>query len=113
MMFFSRSISVVAAFAALASCSPTSQADAGVRVVESLAAPPEGWVKDSSAKMDKESHMVKLRIHLVHQDMDKFHDLAMKASRPTSGWSRSDMPRLRLLDMSFTAAIFLSKSSTI
>jgi tripeptidyl-peptidase-1 len=44
---------------------------------EKLAGPPAGWVRDESAKVDKETSVLSLRIHLVHQDMDKFHDLAM------------------------------------
>ncbi|KAN0089028.1 subtilisin-like protein [Hyaloscypha variabilis] len=43
---------------------------------EKLAGPPTGWVQDPSANVDKNS-MMSLRIHLVHQDMDKFHELAM------------------------------------
>jgi hypothetical protein len=47
-------------------------------VREKLALPPRGWIKDGSVKFDKDSSMMSLRIHLVHQDMDKFHDLATK-----------------------------------
>jgi tripeptidyl-peptidase-1 len=42
---------------------------------EKLAGPPAGWVKDDSININKDS-MMSLRIHLVHQDMDKFHELA-------------------------------------
>lgn len=45
-------------------------------VVESINAPPQGWVKDD-IKFDKDASMIELRIQLVHQDMDKFHELAM------------------------------------
>lgn len=47
-------------------------------VIEKLNAPPAGWYRDAdiSAEIDKDALMMKLRIHLVHQDMDKFHDLA-------------------------------------
>ncbi|KAH6705429.1 peptidase S8/S53 domain-containing protein [Leptodontidium sp. MPI-SDFR-AT-0119] len=51
-------------------------------VVEAISGPPPGWIKDVGAKLDKDSHMVKLQIHLVHQDMDKFHDLAIKIATP-------------------------------
>jgi tripeptidyl-peptidase-1 len=34
-------------------------------------------VKDESVKFNKETSTMSLMIHLVHQDMDKFHDLAM------------------------------------
>jgi tripeptidyl-peptidase I len=43
---------------------------------EKLAGPPTGWAKDVSVKLDK-SLTMSLRIHLVHQDMDKFHELAL------------------------------------
>jgi tripeptidyl-peptidase-1 len=39
-----------------------------------LGGPPVGWVKDESVNVDKAS-MMSLRIHLVWQDMDKFHEL--------------------------------------
>jgi len=45
-------------------------------VREKLAGPPAGWVKDGSVKVNKETSTMSLRIHLVHQDMDKFHELA-------------------------------------
>jgi len=48
---------------------------------EKLAGPPTGWVKDEDVNVDKSSVM-NLRIHLVHQDMDKFHELATNV-RPT------------------------------
>jgi tripeptidyl-peptidase-1 len=50
---------------------------------EKLAGPPVGWVEDASANVDKNS-MMSLRIHLVHQDMDKFHELALDVSLFTS-----------------------------
>ena len=46
-------------------------------VVEKLEAAPVGWVKDSSAKLDKDSTSITLKVHLVNQNMDQFHDLAM------------------------------------
>lgn len=46
-------------------------------VVESLSAPPRGWVKNETQQVDKEAAQIRLRMHLVHQDMNKFHELAM------------------------------------
>lgn len=46
-------------------------------VVESLSSPPLGWVKDETQQVDKETAPVRLRMHLVHHDMDKFHELAL------------------------------------
>ncbi|KAH7311834.1 peptidase S8/S53 domain-containing protein [Rhexocercosporidium sp. MPI-PUGE-AT-0058] len=67
--------------------SPTagsSKSDDGFKssVVEKISGPPAGWIEDKGAKLDKDSHMVKLQIHLVHQDMEKFHNLAMKIATP-------------------------------
>lgn len=46
-------------------------------VRENLTSPPTGWVKDDSVEVAKETSMMSLRIHLVHQDMNKFHELVM------------------------------------
>jgi tripeptidyl-peptidase-1 len=46
-------------------------------VFEKLTSPPAGWVKDETAIIDKDASTVRLRFHLVQQDMSKFHDLAM------------------------------------
>lgn len=46
-------------------------------VVESLSSPPLGWVKDETQQVDKESAPIRLRMHFVHHDMDKFHELAL------------------------------------
>jgi tripeptidyl-peptidase-1 len=45
-------------------------------VREKLAGPPPGWVRNGSTEVDKAT-LMSLRIHLVYQDMDKFHELAM------------------------------------
>ena len=47
-------------------------------VAQSISEPPAGWTKDESTKVDKDTAMMTLRIYLKQQDMDKFHDLAMK-----------------------------------
>lgn len=52
------------------------------RVVESLAAPPRGWVKDDAQIVDKDAAAIRLRMHLVHQDMDKFYELALNIATP-------------------------------
>ncbi|KAH8695789.1 tripeptidyl-peptidase 1 precursor [Phaeosphaeriaceae sp. PMI808] len=51
-------------------------------VVEKIANPPVGWSKDDTAKIDKDATSVTLKIHLVNQDMDKFHNLAMNIATP-------------------------------
>ncbi len=76
-------------------------------VREDLAGPPAGWVKDESIKVNRETSTISLSIHLVHQDMDKFHDLALNV------WKRllsstifgSNKGRSPHLDMSCTEAI--------
>jgi tripeptidyl-peptidase-1 len=47
-------------------------------LIEKLNGPPIGWTKDDTIKIDKDVEGVKLRIHLVQQGMDKFHDMAMR-----------------------------------
>lgn len=61
---------------------PTKNVDFNKAVVEALDAAPTGWVKDASAKLDKDATSITLKIHLVNQDMDKFHDLAMNIATP-------------------------------
>ncbi len=79
-MLFSSLFPAALAFATLVKPSPASSSDEIFKtsVVENISGPPEGWIRDDTAKLDKDNHTVKLRIHLTHQDMDKFHDLAMK-----------------------------------
>jgi len=73
-------LSIFSAVLALSSTSfalPAKDVSLKSSVREELAGPPAGWVKDESAKVNKETSTMSLMIHLVHQDMDKFHDLAM------------------------------------
>ncbi|KAG0650254.1 Tripeptidyl-peptidase sed3 [Hyphodiscus hymeniophilus] len=51
-------------------------------VFEKLAAPPAGWERDDGVLFDKDGSSVKLRIHLVLQNMADFHDLALKIATP-------------------------------
>lgn len=51
-------------------------------VVESLAAPPRGWALDETRAVDKDAAQIKLRMHLVHQDMDKFYETALNIATP-------------------------------
>jgi tripeptidyl-peptidase I len=46
-------------------------------VYEKLSAPPAGWAIDDSILLNKDASMLKLRVQLVQQNMDKFHELAM------------------------------------
>ena len=46
-------------------------------VREKLAGPPPGWMRDETVTLDKDTSTLSLRIHLVQQDMDKFHELAL------------------------------------
>lgn len=77
-MFVFGSLSVLVALSSCAYGSPTfGSSGHETRVVEKLESPPAGWKKDQSIHLDKDSLLMKLRIHLVPQDMNKFHDLAM------------------------------------
>ena len=84
MMVSLRFLSVAVLFAVHSIAFPTfgsdSSKDATFKssVFESLYEPPIGWVRDDTAKVDKDSSTISLRIHLVQQNMDKFHDMAMK-----------------------------------
>lgn len=51
-------------------------------VVESLAAPPRGWALDDTKAVDKDAALIKLRLHLVSQDMDRFHEAALNIATP-------------------------------
>ncbi|KAI9743211.1 MAG: hypothetical protein M1818_003057 [Claussenomyces sp. TS43310] len=51
-------------------------------IAEKLAGPPAGWISDDSTQVDKDVSMIKLRIHLVQQNMDKFHDMATNIATP-------------------------------
>lgn len=68
------------------SYSASSSQDAGASydssIVESLSGPPKGWVHDDTQVVDKDAARIKLRVHLVHQDMDKFQELAMNIATP-------------------------------
>lgn len=73
-MLFSNSLAVIAAISSCVYGSPTF---GSTKVVESLKSAPAGWTKDESVKLDKDGILMRLRIHLTPQDMNKFHDLAM------------------------------------
>jgi len=81
-MFFLRSFSSVIALSTACVALPTASngIDFKSSVVEKLSNPPAGWVRDDSAKVDKDAASITLKIHLVNQGMDKFHDLAMNVS---------------------------------
>lgn len=78
-MYFSSAITTVLALASFAAAVPTGQFKRSV--VESLDGPPAGWVADKNAVLDKDTGSITLRFHLVSQDMDKFHKIAMDVSR--------------------------------
>lgn len=51
-------------------------------VVESLASPPRGWVKDDSRVIDKDDAAIRLRVHLARQDLEKFYEVALNIATP-------------------------------
>jgi tripeptidyl-peptidase-1 len=83
-MFLFNTVSVLLALSSSANAFPTFggvfHRDEPLKssVFEKLTGPPAGWVKDETATIDKDASTVRLRFHLVQQDMSKFHDLAMK-----------------------------------
>jgi len=83
-MFLFNTVSVLLALSSSANASPTLggifRRDEALKssVFEKLTGPPAGWIKDETATIDKDASTVRLRFHLVQQDMGKFHDIAMK-----------------------------------
>jgi tripeptidyl-peptidase I len=78
-----KSLLVVLAVSSSSLASPTRRDEAfKSNVVESLSGPPLGWAKDESVKLNKEDLKISLRIHLVQQDVDKFHELAINVRNP-------------------------------
>lgn len=73
-MFLLEAVSLLLALSSAVLAGPTGLKSS---VVEALEGPPAGWTRDGSAKLNKDTSRVKLRINLVQQDMDKFHELAM------------------------------------
>lgn len=53
-------------------------------VVESLSSPPLGWVKNETQQINKEAVPIRLRMHLSHQNMDKFHEMALRVGPQAS-----------------------------
>jgi hypothetical protein len=47
-------------------------------IKEKLSAPPVGWVHDVAHKINKDAALIKLRINLVEQNMDKFHETVIR-----------------------------------
>ena len=87
-MYILRLLSAGVILAATCVARPASNVDFANTIVEKLAAAPVGWVRDSSAKLDKDSTSITLQVHLVNQDMDKFHDLAMNVRPSPEGQHR-------------------------
>lgn len=82
-MFILKTLFAVAVLTTACIARPTSSVDFNSTVVEKLNNAPVGWVKDSSTKLDKDATSITLKVHLVNQDMDKFHDLAMNVRSPS------------------------------
>ncbi|KAI0132691.1 peptidase S8/S53 domain-containing protein [Xylariales sp. AK1849] len=85
-MFVSKLLSVVALVAG-SSAFPTfgfsaaKESSTASSVFESIDNPPSGWVKEN-VEFDKDEATIALRIQLVHQDMNKFHELATNIATP-------------------------------
>jgi tripeptidyl-peptidase-1 len=72
-------VSSILPFVALAAAFPASVRDDAfttTSVFESIEAPPSGWVK-TNVDFNKDAAEIEVKIQLVHQDMNKFHELAM------------------------------------
>lgn len=71
-----KNLSVLAVLVCVCDARPTSSV-----VFEKVESSPAGWVLDKTIKVDKDATSITLKIHLVNQDMDKFHKLATDVSR--------------------------------
>jgi tripeptidyl-peptidase-1 len=76
-MYVLRGLSTITILATACIARPTSDVNFNKAVIEKLEAPPIGWVKDASVELDKDTTSITLKVHLVNQDMAKFHDLAL------------------------------------
>lgn len=65
-------LSGVASLVLLCDARPTSSV-----LFEKVDSSPAGWVVDKAAKVDKDESSITLKIHLVNENMDAFHKLAM------------------------------------
>ncbi|KAH6660927.1 peptidase S8/S53 domain-containing protein [Truncatella angustata] len=55
---------------------------AKTNIFESINAAPTRWAKQDIHEFSKDDATMELRIQLVHQDMDKFHELALNIATP-------------------------------
>lgn len=67
---------VVAVASSVAALHVPKSTDAG-RIYEKLNSPPAGWEVDNTTPINKDTSTMKLRVQLVPQNMNKFHELAM------------------------------------
>ncbi|PQE08270.1 tripeptidyl-peptidase 1 precursor protein [Rutstroemia sp. NJR-2017a BVV2] len=51
-------------------------------IFEKISTPPPGWELDETVKLDKDASLMKLRLHLVQQNKDKFYELATNIATP-------------------------------
>ena len=70
-----KNFSALAVLVCVCDARPTSSV-----VLEKVESSPAGWTLDKTAKIDKDTTSITLKIHLVNQGMDKFHKLAMDVS---------------------------------
>ncbi|POS79138.1 tripeptidyl-peptidase 1 [Diaporthe helianthi] len=66
-------------------------------VFDSLSSPPLGWVKNETQQVDKEAAPIRLRLHLAHQNMDKFHQMASNIATPGNSQYGAHIPQ-RVID---------------
>jgi tripeptidyl-peptidase-1 len=75
-MVFLKGIFVALAISSSALASPYGTHKTSLK--EKLSAPPAGWVHDAGHKIDKDASTIKLRINLVEQNIDKFHETVIR-----------------------------------
>lgn len=74
-------LNTFSAVLAVASSAVARNIPATTSVYEKLNGPPTGWVADDSTPINKDTSTMRLRVQLVPQNVDKFHELAMNVRR--------------------------------
>lgn len=81
-MLLLSTLSAIVAVASSVSGLNIRRSSASGRLIEKVHGPPPGWAVDDSTPINKESSMMKLRVQLVPQNVDKFHEMAINVQFP-------------------------------
>ncbi len=81
-MWFIKALSASSALLTVCVALPTTGTDFKTKrsIIQKHEDAPNGWTKDDTAYLDKDATSVTLRIHLVNENMDRFHSHAMNVN---------------------------------